>query len=238
MNAFDSAVLFFLNDFARKSWTFDSLVLLVADSALLKGGVLVALLWWSWERTGAGLHWPSVARTLAGALAAIVAGRALQLSLPARLRPLQDPGLAAAGFEMPYALEANPLRDVSSFPSDHAVLAFALATAVFLAHRGAGVFAYGWALVVACLPRVYMGFHHPTDILGGAAVGVAVMLVAARLPAPGRLGHAAAGLVHAHRGLSYAGLFLLSFEIATYFLGTRNLLDAAKYVSSVMLSRV
>jgi len=63
-------------------------------------------------------------------------------------------------------------RDV--FPSDHAVLFFALATGLFMAHRKLGIAAYAWVIVAICFPRLYLGIHWPTDVIAGAAVGVAL----------------------------------------------------------------
>lgn len=229
MQAFDTSILLLLNGLARESWTFDAFVMLVAETALLKDGVLVALLWWAWERGGEGRFAPSIVRTLAGALTAVAAARALQNWLPARPRPLHDPALAEAGFVLPYDVPSDVLHNWSSFPSDHAVLAFALATALFLAHRGVGAFAYAWALLVTCSPRVYVGFHYPSDIAGGAAIGTAIMLAATRLPVPTRVGEAMARLLHARRGWAYAGLFLLTCQTATVFEDTRNLAGFARH---------
>jgi len=61
---------------------------------------------------------------------------------------------------------------LSSFPSDHAALFFALAVAIFFASRRAGWFAFFYSLVLICLPRVYLGEHYPTDVMAGAAIGM------------------------------------------------------------------
>lgn len=66
-----------------------------------------------------------------------------------------------------------------SFPSDHALAAFALAFAAiaFLSRRwGAGLVA---AAALIAFSRVYSGVHYPGDVLGSAAIaGLAVALVA------------------------------------------------------------
>ena len=60
----------------------------------------------------------------------------------------------------------------SSYPSNAAAVGFALATAVFVRHRRMGAALYVLALLWG-LARVYAGVHYPSDILAGAAVGLA-----------------------------------------------------------------
>ncbi|RUS46906.1 undecaprenyl-diphosphatase [Cohnella sp. AR92] len=65
----------------------------------------------------------------------------------------------------------------SSFPSDHATLAFAIAFSVWYANRRLG----SVLLAMACLTgiaRVYVGVHYPADIVGGLALsGIVSYLV-------------------------------------------------------------
>jgi undecaprenyl-diphosphatase len=61
------------------------------------------------------------------------------------------------------------------FPSDHATASFAIATAIFLRHRGWGVVALAAAAVLS-VGRVALGVHFPSDVLAGAALGAAVAL--------------------------------------------------------------
>jgi undecaprenyl-diphosphatase len=63
-----------------------------------------------------------------------------------------------------------------SFPSDHATAAFAIATAIWLRHRTAGWIALAMALIVS-VARVAVGTHYPSDVLGGAALGILAALV-------------------------------------------------------------
>jgi undecaprenyl-diphosphatase len=66
-----------------------------------------------------------------------------------------------------------------SFPSDHATAAYAIAVAILLRHRKAGILALILATLVA-VSRVALGTHYPTDVLGGAALGaVAALLLCA-----------------------------------------------------------
>ena len=73
-----------------------------------------------------------------------------------------------------------------SFPSDHAVGAFALAFGIWLYDRVLGRWLLGLAALLA-VSRVVAGTHYPGDVLAGAAVGVAVPAVLFALPPTRRL---------------------------------------------------
>lgn len=60
-----------------------------------------------------------------------------------------------------------------SYPSGHAAMAFAVATALALTYRRwwAWLATFSIASLIA-LSRVYLGLHYPSDIFGGAVVGI------------------------------------------------------------------
>jgi undecaprenyl-diphosphatase len=62
-----------------------------------------------------------------------------------------------------------------SFPSDHATAAFAIAVALLLRHRKAGILAIAMAIAL-CVARVAVGTHYPGDVLAGALLGSAAAL--------------------------------------------------------------
>ena len=67
-----------------------------------------------------------------------------------------------------------------SFPSGHAAFFFAFSTVVFLHNKRWGVWFYIASTVIG-LARVAAGIHYPTDILGGAALGIIIGLAAVRI---------------------------------------------------------
>lgn len=67
----------------------------------------------------------------------------------------------------------------SSFPSGHTASSFAAATAILVYDRRAGAVAVLYAALVG-FSRLYLFVHWPTDVLAGAAVGIAVALLAIR----------------------------------------------------------
>jgi len=71
--------------------------------------------------------------------------------------------------------QIHPLYVVhsSSFPAGHAATAFAGAMVLAYAVRRLAVPLFVIAAVIG-FSRVYVGVHYPTDVLGGAAIGVVV----------------------------------------------------------------
>ena len=60
-----------------------------------------------------------------------------------------------------------------SFPSAHATSSLAAATAMSRVSPGARAPLYGLATAI-CLTRPYLGMHYPSDVVGGAALGLAI----------------------------------------------------------------
>jgi undecaprenyl-diphosphatase len=90
------------------------------------------------------------------------------------------PGVSVPDAVLRHAPAAGP-----SFPSGHAIIAFAVAgiLAPYLG-RGWRIFAYGFAVAVA-ISRMYLGAHNPLDVLAGAAAGVALAALLNLVLAPG-----------------------------------------------------
>ena len=59
----------------------------------------------------------------------------------------------------------------SSFPSEHATAAFALAAGLMTYRLRYGMMLTGIAALIA-FSRVYVGVHYPYDVIGGAVIGI------------------------------------------------------------------
>jgi undecaprenyl-diphosphatase len=177
LNPFDHWIISFINQFSQRSALFDSFVVHVIYNMLLTGGLITALLWWAWvwQTPRRELNRSYVLAGLVLTVIALAISRTLALSLPFRVRPRFSETL---GFRVPLGSENSYLIHWSSFPSDHAVMYFSLATVLFLISRKVGIFAYCHAVFVICLPLLYLGVHYPTDLIAGAFIGFAVASMA------------------------------------------------------------
>jgi undecaprenyl-diphosphatase len=71
----------------------------------------------------------------------------------------------------------------SSFPSGHAGGAFALATVTAARYKKLAVPAYLGATIIG-VSRIYLGRHYPSDVAGGAALGIASGLLVIKFQGP------------------------------------------------------
>ncbi|HYM16058.1 MAG TPA: phosphatase PAP2 family protein, partial [Dehalococcoidia bacterium] len=221
------------NRFAQRSHVFDTSVVFLQGHDLMKGGVFMALLWWVWFRKlkpGEADKREYLVSALLMGIVAVGVARGLAYVLPFRERPF-----TAAGFHFiePFGTDNSQLDTWSSFPSDHAVLFFALATGIFFASRPAGIFGFLYATFGICLPRLYLGIHWPTDIIAGTAIGVALGWLGAREEVRRLISRPALAWIDREPAWCYAGLFLLTYQMATLFNDSR---DAVHFVLHTLKS--
>ncbi|GJH04278.1 phosphatase PAP2 family protein [Paraburkholderia terrae] len=222
MNSFDSSIETYLSNIHFSHFATRTIEA-IADLYTFKGLVLIPVLWWMWFRQGECREWrrEMVLATLLSGIVALFVGRLLTHWLPFRVRPIYSTELHLqfAGSNIKDAL----LTKWSSFPSDHAMLWMAVATGIFLVWRGIGVLAILYTVLFICVPRAYLGFHYPTDLLVGAAVGIAITYVMTRDAIRLRYATPALRWIEHRPGPSAMLAFILCLELVTQFDELRKL---------------
>ncbi|MQY38256.1 hypothetical protein SRB17_62660 [Streptomyces sp. RB17] len=167
----DVELLYDINGLAKDAphW-FDRVMEFVGEYGLLVAMVLLVLwCWLSVRRRGGEDAASSVAALVWAPLAA---GIAVLVNVPIRgfverPRPFVD----HQGLDVLFSGKTD-----FSFVSDHATITMALGVGLFVANRRFGIAGLGIALLEGFC-RVYMGVHYPTDVVGGFALGTAVVLL-------------------------------------------------------------
>ena len=152
-----------INDFARNTTWLHSPIRLYAKDGVILFAFLLLVGWWLARRGG---DLPRVARSLWAPLGVLLA------------LAVNQPIANAVAEPRPYAALPHVLVLVSrstdySFPSDHAVMAGAVALGAAMTIRSLGWIAIVMAAVMG-FARVYVGAHFPLDVVAGIAVGAAV----------------------------------------------------------------
>src|SRR6266853_738904 len=149
MNFFDLSIIRFFNSFAQRSSGFDHLVVQISHNTLVRGGFMVALFVWAWNRLGS--------------------------------------------------------------------------------------IAFCYSIFVISLPRIYLGIHHPTDIIGGAVIGIGVACLSRVVWLRKRVTRPVLQWSTANPPAFNALMFLLSFEIAELFESVRHIGLAGYHSVQVIL---
>jgi hypothetical protein len=137
---------------------------------------------------------------------------------------MHSPELA---FVMPHGMP-DILRGWSAFPSDHAMLFAAIATGLFLISRRLGLAAHAYVAVFILAPRVYLGMHHPTDVIAGWLLGVGMALAANAELVRTRLSRLPLRWADLHPRPFYAAGFVAAMQVATMFDGPRSMVRDVK----------
>lgn len=224
VNPIDHTLVGALQSIAHHSRTFDATIVFIDHNDLTKGGVIMAIVWWAWFRRVGSTHrhnHEAILSALAGGFVSILVGHALAHVLPFRLRPMHEPSLH---FVMPYGASRHQLKLWSSFPSQHTLFFSALAVGMMYVELAAGIYILIHLFLFVAVPRMYLGFHYPTDILGGVVIGTVVAMAmqhprVRRLYAPRLIGWQSR-----HRGLFFALFFLVTLQLSSMFQGAIDLL--------------
>jgi undecaprenyl-diphosphatase len=214
MNWLDLWTMTHVNSLVNRWWILDAAVAQTSYLTFLTGGVLMAMFWWAWVKYG--IDDPEKQATLAIAVFATVpavfVSRALAFSLPYRERPMHDPRLH---YHIAYTQDPSWLIHWSAFPSDHAAVVFCIAAGLWMVSRRLGTWAIAYATLIS-LPRIYLGFHYPTDVLGGALIGIGVAGLA-KIASLRSMARWVLNRSNRYPAWLYACLFLFTFEVGEMF---------------------
>ena len=210
----DRAALQWINGFMGLHPGFDDGLRFLADWNFGRSAWLGCFLIWAWFRFR---HSDTRLKLIAGTTGLLIAtflSRAMQVVIPVHERPFNF--IAELGLKVPRHLDTH-WGAVSSFPSDTATLYFALAAIIFSISRGWGIAAIGWVFVFIAMPRVYILYHWPSDILGGMVLGFgcvwAVLQLRTRVPQFSTL----IMVEKLEPGVFYPLVFMLLYEIVDSF---------------------
>lgn len=132
--------------------------------------LLLAL--WFWRASGI----ERARNQRAAALAVVAVGIALALgTLASQLHYQARPFISDSSTKLLIGHAAD-----NSFPSDHAIVCFALATALTCWKRFLGSAVLAGAFLVG-VSRIYVGVHWPGDVAGSATIGVVAGVASAAL---------------------------------------------------------
>jgi undecaprenyl-diphosphatase len=154
-----------------------------------------------------------------GAFVALVVSRLIQNLSPHRPRPIHSEWL---GLEHPFGV-GDALQEWSSFPSDNTAVAFALAAGIWCGSRFLGWACLAWSAVVVGFPRIYAGFHYPSDVVSGAVLGMVATFACAPLAMNAGIKHALSSAEMKLRPLFYSFSFGFLFQLSTMFDDVRKL---------------
>jgi undecaprenyl-diphosphatase len=229
MNLFDSTIIDFINQFSRLSWTIDLTVNFISGNLLVKGGVLVTIFWWGWFKANKNQAYIRVhmISTLFSCVIAMILARALALLLPFRLRPFNEKDL---DFLLPHGVRPTVFESWSSFPSDHAVLFYALSTGMVFISKRVGIIALAYTTLFISLPRVYLGLHYPTDIIGGALSAIIIVLLCHTTTFTEKISQPVLNWSRSKPKIFFLALSIVTFQIADMFKNSRDFIGFLKKI--------
>ena len=151
----DYTVFRAINGLAGKSRALDLAMIASAKYLPVLFAIALVLLWLSWRPLN------QRAAFLAGASALIALGVG---QIIGKLIPRPRPYLSHTVNQLiPRSLD-------TSFPSDHAILGFAVGVMIVRFNKKAGSLLIIMATIMA-VSRVFVGTHYPGDVIGGAVLG-------------------------------------------------------------------
>lgn len=167
MNQIDILLFYALHSLSGANAWMDRLIVFTGDYLLYAVLAVVAwYLWRAWQARDLKTAWGYIVAGAAALIARFAVAEAIRLFYH-RARPFDALGV-------PHLLNDSAY----SFPSGHTIFIFALATGIYKVNKALAWWLYAVGALIG-LARVAGGVHYPSDILGGAVLGVATGWAAA-----------------------------------------------------------
>lgn len=147
---------------------------LLCNDALFRGGPIFAAIIAFAERDKKSRDRMAVSLILI--LIAVGISVLSQRYLFVHLRPLLDTRLNLNYLVEQWKSPEQWGKRISSFPSDTATLFFGLSALIYLENKKFGQMALLWTAVTTGIGRVILGWHYPSDILGGCILGWGIVI--------------------------------------------------------------
>lgn len=223
MNAFDQVIVDFILKHISRSYYVFYIVEFFSDDNLVKGGVFAILVWYLWFKRAPNQEKNRV--QLVATLISVFFVMVITLSLaglaPFRKRPFLNPDFHFSSF-VPLNAE---LTKMSSFPSDHTALFISLATGLLFVSRKVGLLAFIYTFIFIFIPRLYLGYHYPTDLVAGALIGASITTYfnySAFIK--NKISKWIMPFSKDYPALFYSFLFIVTYQIADLFWGSREII--------------
>ena len=162
---FDRFIMGWINVGVGRSAMFDDGVRVLTDWNFFRASWLVGFLLWAWYADRNEHSRLKFIAGLAGILLATALSKTFQIVWFVHVRPF------TVAETLGYRIPANVFShwgEGNCFPSDTASAYFAVAAVIFGLSRRWGTAAFAWVTLVIALPRVYLLYHWPSDIIAGA----------------------------------------------------------------------
>jgi undecaprenyl-diphosphatase len=229
-NHFNIAVITWFGQFTSLSAHANQVIQYVEAAYLFKGLPVMAVIWFYWF--GDDDAKTDTRRTLIAALIgcvlAVFIARLINNIAPYQPRPFANAALPYFDYIGLAPRESQSLFDWNSFPSDHAALFFSLAAGIFMLSRRVGSAVFVYVLLMIALPRIYLGLHYATDIVVGAAIGVASVWLSTRKAVIALYGERCMALLRQHPAAFQTVFFICTVEISVMFTDVRSFLSAVR----------
>lgn len=168
--AFDRTIVTAFDTLLLDNRLFRVLVYTVGENPLVRNLPIFLPLLFFWFSDTSIKRRSTIVTGILATCTAVFISVSMQYLFQVHTRPLLDPSL--------HLHIVSPNWDhQSSFPSDTAMLYFALSTLLLLLNRPSGIIAFIWSIFSAGVCRVAIGWHYPSDIIGSLLIGPSVVLL-------------------------------------------------------------